>query len=163
MREKGERGREEGDLQRTQRKYRHERSLLIPPHLQRANDGNRQDQDEDIERGVPSGVGVPKRRGAKAVAALDGLVPVELDGGALEGGGEGEGDHGGDDGPVCDNANGAKAWVASEDVEVEVEEGHLGQRDENLVEDLVDIEVLGRIRGGKCRGGREITMEDFWT
>lgn len=108
-------------------------------------------------------MGVPEGRGAEAVAALNGLVPVELDGGALEGGGEGEGDHGGDDGPVCDDADGAEARVACEDVEVEVEEGHLGERDEDLVEDLVDVEILRRVRGEKCREGRKITMEDFWT
>jgi hypothetical protein len=53
--------------------------------------------------------------------------------------------------------------VACEDVEVEVEEGHLGERDEDLVEDLVDVEILRRVRGEKCREGRKITMEDFWT
>jgi hypothetical protein len=110
--------------------------------LETANDWNGKEEDEDIEGGVPGGVGVPEGRGFEAVSAFDGFVPVELDRGALEGRGESEGDEGRPYGVNCHVADGAEPRVASEDVEVEVEEGELGERDEHLVEDLVDVEVL---------------------
>ena len=37
--------------------------------------------------------------------------------------------------------------MAGEDVEVEVEEGELGEGDEHFVEDLVDVEVLALLVG----------------
>lgn len=38
--------------------------------------------------------------------------------------------------------------MAGEDVEIEVEEGELGEGDEHFVEDLVDVEVLAPLVGG---------------
>lgn len=87
-------------------------------------------------------MGVPEGRGFEAVTALEFLVPVILDGRALKGGGEGKGNESRPDGVDCHLADGAEAGVAGEDIEVEVEEGELGEGDEHFVEDLVDVEVL---------------------
>lgn len=120
---------------------------MVPSHLETADDGDGEEEDEDVEGGVPGGVRVPKRWSFEAVP-FDGFVPVELDGCALEGCGEGEGDEGRPDGVDCQLADGAEAGVAGKYVDVEVEEGELGEGDEHLVEDLVDVEVLGAVSGG---------------
>lgn len=87
-------------------------------------------------------MGVPEWWGFEAVPALNFFVPVVLDRGTLESGGEGEGDKSRPDGVNCYLTNSAEAGVAGEDVEVEVEEGELSEGDEHLVEDLVDVKVL---------------------
>lgn len=69
--------------------------------METADDRDGEEEDEYIKSGVPGGVGVPERWGLEAVSALDGFVPVELDGFALEGSGEGEGDEGRPDGVDC--------------------------------------------------------------
>jgi hypothetical protein len=120
--------------------------------MERSYNRYRQDEDQDIEGGVPGGVAVPEGRGVDAMA-LDVAVPVALDGVALEDGGEGEGEEGCDDGGVDDPADLLEAGD-DEDVKVEEYEGHFGQSNEDLVGDLVEVEVLQLLEG------RE--MNEWW-
>lgn len=108
-------------------------------------------------------MGVPEWRGLEAVPTLNFFVPVVLDRGTLEGCGEGESDESRPDGVNCYLANSAEAGVAGEDVEVKVEEGELGERDEHLVEDLVDVKVLMLLVGDLATRRELITMPDIWT
>lgn len=137
-----------GDVQGSEDENTHQGGFLVPSHLETADDGDGEEEDEYVKCGVPGCVSVPERRSLEAVSALDGFVPVELDGFALEGCGEGEGDEGRPDGVDCQLADGAEAGVAGEDVEVEVEEGEFGEGDEHFVEDLVDVEVLASLLVG---------------
>lgn len=93
---------------------------MVTTYFETADDRDGEEEDEDVEGGVPGGVGVPEGKGFEAVP-LDGFVPVVLGRGALEDGGEGEGNKGRPDGVDCYLADGAEAGWAGEDVEVEVE------------------------------------------
>ena len=134
-------GKREG-LQGSEDEDGHEGCSLVAAHLKTADDGEGEDEDEDVEGGVPGGVGVPEGWGLEALA-LERFVPIELDWRALEGSGEGKGDERCVHRVDCYLADGAEALVPGENIEVEVEERELREGHKHLVEDLVEVEVLG--------------------
>lgn len=110
-------------------------------HAERADDRHGHDEDKDIQRRVPPGMRVPECRRVDAMAARMSPVPVILDRGALEDGRESEHDHGGNHGGVDDVTQLLKPGY-DKDLEVQEEKGHFGQRDQDLVWNLIHVEVL---------------------
>jgi hypothetical protein len=89
-------------------------------------------------------VGVPEGRSVDTKASLDTFVPVEWDWSALDDCCQGKSEHGGNDGYVDSPANLLKPRKCKY-VDVEEEKGYFGQRDQDLVRNLINIEILQQL------------------
>lgn len=128
------------DSQTTKCKDKHQGALLVNGQLARPDGLHGQQQDQDVGGNGVAGVGVPVL-GQTDTRRLGGLVPGAADGLALPDGHGGAGDGVGGDDAQEDVAADAEPLL-DKDAQIQEHNGHFGQVDGELVEDLGDVEPL---------------------